>query len=570
MARVSVPAEIVLCVHEGADLRVTHDGLVSASADAATLGRELADVGATLRPLFDEAEERLAARRATAPGAPELSAFYRVCAAPADPYAVAAHLNAHDCVAGAWVRPPLALTRLPAANVGDVTQPPVERAASTPDLSPHQGYLAPASAGGIDAPAAWRRPGGRGEDVRIVDVEREWCFSHEDLRLNAGGLAGGVPVGDVEERNHGTSVAGVLVGIPNGRGIVGICPGASLKGMSIDGGDGWTVAAAIRRATDLLRPGDIMLLEMMAPGPNALAEGDPGWTPDSQLGWIPVERWPGELAAIRDASSRGVIVVSAAGNGSEDLDAPVYAARPPGFPASWRNPFGPDADSGAILVGAGAPPPGTHGHAHGADRSRLEFSNYGARVDVQAWGREVTTTGGLGATWDDLWPGPHEDRWYTDRFSGTSSAAPIVAGALACVQGVLRASGRRPLTPGEARELVRETGSPQQPEDGRPTSQRIGPRVDLAELVERALTTVPRRSGARSRPRRQAMRVTITIEDDDRGDGGAFTVNPVGQEDQPQDDGGFTIKLPQVKGPSLVVPKDDGTVDVFPLSRGDR
>ena len=38
-------------------------------------------------------------------------------------------------------------------------------------------------------------------------------------------------------------------------------------------------------------------------------------------------------------------------------------------------------------------PPGTHGRNHGADRSRLDFSNYGALIDAQGWGREVTTCG---------------------------------------------------------------------------------------------------------------------------------------------------------------------------------
>ena len=93
-------------------------------------------------------------------------------------------------------------------------------------------------------------------------------------------------------------------------------------------------------------------------------------------------------------------------------------------------------DSGAILVGAGAPPPGTHGRDHGPDRSRLDFSNFGARVDAQGWGEEVTTCG-----YGDLQGGTNEDLWYTDTFSGTSSASPIVVGALGCLQGVLRARG---------------------------------------------------------------------------------------------------------------------------------
>jgi hypothetical protein len=93
-------------------------------------------------------------------------------------------------------------------------------------------------------------------------------------------------------------------------------------------------------------------------------------------------------------------------------------------------------------VGAGAPPPGTHGRDHGPDRSRLDFSNHGSAVDAQGWGREVTTCG-----YGDLQGGGDEDRWYSDTFSGTSSASPVVVGTLACVQGILKARQQSPLTP---------------------------------------------------------------------------------------------------------------------------
>ena len=126
-------------------------------------------------------------------------------------------------------------------------------------------------------------------------------------------------------------------------------------------------------------------------------------------------------------------------------------------------------------MGAGAPPPGTHGQNWGVDRSRLDFSNYGARVDCQGWGREVTTTG-----YGDL-QGGVENLYYTDRFSGTSSASPIVVGAVGCMQGALRAANRPLLTPATARNILRTTGSPQQDEPGRPATQRIGNRPNLRQ-----------------------------------------------------------------------------------------
>ena len=63
-------------------------------------------------------------------------------------------------------------------------------------------------------------------------------------------------------------------------------------------------------------------------------------------------------------------------------------------------------------------------------RSRIWFSNYGKIVNVQAWGWHVTTLG-----YGDAQGGASENTWYTLRFSGTSSASPIVTGSVACLQG---------------------------------------------------------------------------------------------------------------------------------------
>jgi len=138
-------------------------------------------------------------------------------------------------------------------------------------------------------------------------------------------------------------------------------------------------------------------------------------------------------------------------------------------------------------VGAGAPPLNTHGRNHGPDRSRLDFSNYGSIVDAQGWGREVTTTGGRHDNPGDLQGGTDENKWYTDRFSGTSSASPIVVGAVGCCQGALKAVGRPLLTPADVRDLLRTTGSPQTDEPSRPATQRIGNRPDLEGMLTQVL-----------------------------------------------------------------------------------
>ena len=524
---VRAPHELILRADPKARLTVGRDGRI-AGERTGSLTAALSEANATLWPLLDDP------RATQAP----LGGWFRVYPASRDHELdpqLTDRLNDTDAVATAFVKPPAALPVLPPSHVGADSSPGPEPDGDPDDFLPRQGYLAPARKGGIGAQAAWERPGGDGAGVRIVDVEAEWRFTHEDLQLNAGGLLGGRPPGDLEWRNHGTNVLGVLRGEHNGRGISGICAGATVQGVSFFG-EGWGTAAAIRKAADALRPGDILLLEMMRAGPNTPEHADEL----SQEGYIPLDYWPDDYAAIAYAVRRGVIVVAAAGNGAQDLDDRSYA----GF-AGRANPFARgELDSGSILVGAGAPPLNTHGNnRYGPDRSWLPFSNWGRAIDAQGWGREVTTTGGLGAGADSLRRGPVEDRWYTDRFSGTSSAAPIVAGALACVQGVLRAAGRRPLTPELARAALRATGSAQPPDRQR---RRIGSRPDLSELIPWALAHAPKQDDDDPpTPRRRGMRVTITIEDGDDG-------VEVRGSDPPY------IKGPYIKGPSLVIPREEG------------
>ena len=230
-------------------------------------------------------------------------------------------------------------------------------------------------------------------------------------------------------------------------------------------------------AANLLSPGDIILVEAAFPGPpNFTIQKDPAGN-DTQDGFVAMQYFPDVFMAITMASIvRGVIVVEAAGNGSVNLDDPLYSEPQPQKGIPPQTPFDrTQVDNGSIIVGAGAPPVGTHGRDNGPDRSRLAFSNFGACIDAQGWGREVTTCG-----FGDIQGGPDdEDRSYTDVFSGTSSASAIVTGALACIQGVLKAAGKPLLTPITARQLLRTFGSVQQDAPLFPATQRIGNRPDL-------------------------------------------------------------------------------------------
>jgi hypothetical protein len=564
---------LVLQTLPDANLQVSEDGRVRGGADARALAADLRDANAVLRPLFRKRERPASSTRA--PGAPwdppDLSVFYSVVpAGPGfpDPVKLNERLRSCNAVTAAYIRPAASLTVLPSTSflqpALDLPEPP----GATRDLSPEQGYLEPARRGGIDARFAWTVPGGTGQGVTMVDVERAWNLTHEDLDLPADVVMGGWPMRDAEARSHGTSVVGMLAGAHNRSGVMGICPDANVRAVSVFGTSNWDSASAIAAAADRMSPGDIMQLELQRVGP-----GTPRHPrPSSQEGYIAVEWFPAELAAIRYAVSRGIIVVEAAGNGEQNLDADMYEDVT-AFGPDWRNPFGSNGtDSGAIVVGAGAPPPGIHDKDHGADRSRLPFSNWGARVDVQGWGLEVTTTGGYAGGPDDLRPGPDENRWYTNRFSGTSSATPMVTGALVCIQGMLRAAGRDPLTPQEARVLVREEGLLQQSEGDRPDDQRIGRRPDLRAYHERVFHGAPLIDGAISQPRSQDMatKITITVEPGESGNG--VQVVPNGGAANASDSERFTIAElladPQWKGPSLSFIGPDGERMEFDIKSG--
>ncbi len=319
---------------------------------------------------------------------------------------------------------------------------------TTPSYAPYQGYLGPAPTG-IDAPAAWGLPGGAGQNVWLADVEGGWNARHEDLPGDRITHVSGRPSNDHGWTAHGTAVLGEVAARDNDIGMVGIAPAVE-KILTASIWDS-SPAAAIDAAQAQLRAGDVLLIELHAIGPRGR--------------FLPMEFWDDVYEAILVATARGVVVVEAAGNGGEDLDHRAYKEK---LRRGAR-------DSGAIMVGAGAPP-----RRDFVDRSRLDFSNYGSRLDAQGWGRRVATHdyGDLQRCADT------GDRNYTELFAGTSSASPIVAGAALLLQSLVIERRGSPLAPRLLRDLISRTGSPQVDGPDAPASQRIGPRPDLATAIE--------------------------------------------------------------------------------------
>lgn len=328
-------------------------------------------------------------------------------------------------------------------------------------FEPAQGYLFSAPFG-IGAADVWGLAGAKGKGITICDIEGGWNTRHEDLPAGIS-LIGGTMIPDIGWRNHGTAVLGEMVSLPNSKGCVGISHQARAVVHSAFINGVFNLAQALTNATSQLRAGDVILIELQATGPNNK--------------YVAMQYWPDIFSAIVAATAKGITVVEAAGNGNENFNLAIY------------NNTGLQKDSGAIVVGAGIPPAnafdfdggGGFGAAYqgiGVPRSRIWFSNYGRIVNVQGWGFHVATL-----AYGDLQGDPSENKWYTLRFSGTSSASPIVTGAVACIQGRSKAKNGAPLTPATVREKLMASGTPQEPGPGVPLTQRIGPLPNLAKAM---------------------------------------------------------------------------------------
>lgn len=343
--------------------------------------------------------------------------------------------------------------------IGDDPPPP-----SHDDYQPFQGYRT-AAPSGIHADAANTVPGGRGQNVQITDIEGGFVVGHQDLPAVTI-YDNGAMLGAANWVDHGTAVLGSLFGVDNGFGVLGLTPDAAPAFVSQSGGraDAIDVAAANSVA------GDVILLEMQTTGANG------GCTAMSQVGCVPQEFEQASYDAVVAAVAAGIIVVGAAGNGSQDLDTMAYDPT-----------FGTRPDSGAIIVGAGAAGDddsqgsiGNQGAFNCTDpeRSRLNFSTFGSRVNLQGWGQCVMTTGygfveGASTSVDS----------YRATFNGTSSASPIVAAAAGIVSSVAQANGDADgLSSTEARALLVATGTPQD-FSGAALAGNIGPLPNLAAAL---------------------------------------------------------------------------------------
>jgi hypothetical protein len=313
---------------------------------------------------------------------------------------------------------------------------------------------------GVDAIYAWQVAGGAGDGVRVADIEGGWLLGHDELltaNIRKISVFGSAFV------DHGTAVAGIVVGSDNGVGTIGIVPNAEFDLVTLNRGSGNDLRflnKAIDRATASLERGDVLLIEVAAPFLPAAAAG-----PD-----ILVEFDPAVQIAISLATKKGITVIEPAGNLGIDLDAfPFLAHTRPDSPTF----------SGAIVVGAGEatlPLP---------DPWSRTFSSFGSRVDCFAAGSNIRAPSSV----------DHDSYQVLPQFSGTSGASAIIAGVVLSLQAMTRASSQENppavLAPSDVRRLLRSASLGTLPVN--PLGAKIGAMPDLRKITraQRLIRVLP-------------------------------------------------------------------------------
>ena len=323
-------------------------------------------------------------------------------------------------------------------------QPPVDIAPVTPNYEPNQTYIG--ANPGVNMTYAWGL-GLNGAGIRVRDVEYGFNPNHEDLmdRNVAYGLDVNAAV-NPDFLHHGTAVFGIVYADKGTYGVSGMAHGASEMLMFSEYAvSGYNRVNAVSVAINNSAAGDVILFEMQTGGQGS--------------NYVPAEYTQAIWDLTRAASDAGIIIVAAAGNGNENLDAPFYDA------------YNARGNSGAIMVGAGSA-----NVAH----DKLSFSTYGARVDVQGWGQSVRSDGygNFSQIGGDI------NQAYTS-FSGTSSATPVVASCVVVLQSYYFSIHGTYMTSAAMRDLLIQTGIPQG------AGGHIGPLPNMQAAIQELTPAAP-------------------------------------------------------------------------------
>ncbi|MCM3585752.1 S8 family peptidase [Mesobacillus maritimus] len=261
----------------------------------------------------------------------------------------------------------------------------------------------------VQAPAIWGKSS-HGEGVVIAVVDTGIDTDHPDLKdqiiggRNFTSDHNGDPTVFEDNNGHGTHVSGTISASLNQNGVVGVAPKSkilSLKALTGEGaGDYEWIINAINYAVDWTGPNNekVRVISMSLGGPTDVPEMH---------------------QAIQKAVNQNISVVVAAGNEGDDNEETFEYA----YPGAYNE---------VISVGA-----------VNNDLELAPFTNTNAEIDLVSPGVEVDST--------------YLDNQYA-KLSGTSMAAPHVAGALALLMNLSEKEFGRSLSEAEIyAQLVKRT-----------------------------------------------------------------------------------------------------------------
>ncbi|MDD2421224.1 MAG: S8 family peptidase [Heliobacteriaceae bacterium] len=246
----------------------------------------------------------------------------------------------------------------------------------------------------INAPAIWKKTKGEGIKVAIIDSGIDQ--RHPDLQANIKGgynfITKTIQFND--ENGHGTHVAGIIAGVDNGIGIVGVAPQAAIYALKVldENGEGLEKHVIEAIEWSITNKMDVLNLSFGSNKPN-----------------------PKLRQALEKAYTAGILSVAAAGN-----DATSTKADTIDYPGRWSD----------VVITVAA-----------VDRQgkRAAFSSQGSDLCLAAPGVNILST----------YP---KNRYV--RMSGTSMAAPHISGAIALIQAYALKKGGEKYSPAKVRSVL--------------------------------------------------------------------------------------------------------------------
>ena len=301
----------------------------------------------------------------------------------------------------------------------------------------------------ISAPTAWDTTRGD-RSIVVAVIDDGFDLSHPDLgapgkvvnpRDFIDGDVNPFPVTAMGDY-HGTPCAGVAVAEENGTGVVGAAPDCSFM--------------PVRIPLSLTDSQLAQVFEWVGARADVLSNS---WGPPpvfAPMGFVLAETFA-RLAATGGPRGRGCVIVFAAGNYNAPLNDPTNIG---GF--EWNHPqYGLRKTTGPIENGFAVHPGVIAVSASTSQNRKAAYSNWGAEIAVSAPSnnfhpidRQVRVPGRGIVTTDNEPVGQgftSNSRW-TNRFGGTSSACPLVAGVAALVL-----SANPELTAAEVKDVLQST-----------------------------------------------------------------------------------------------------------------